>query len=470
MFGMLLEVECHCSLAPGGAPALIRIKRGAGARRKLARMRLIIAGAAGRDFHNFNVVYRDHPAHEVVAFTAAQIPGIAGRRYPASLAGPWYPDGIPIVPESELEAMIREQGVEAVVLAYSDLAHEEAMHLASRVLACGADFLLLGPERTMLDARLPVIAVSAARTGAGKSPLARWLSRRLRDRGLRVAVVRHPMPYGELEGGAVRRYAAAADLAGCTIEEREEYEPHLASGNVVFAGVDYASVQERASREADLILWDGGNNDFPFLRPGLHIVLADALRPGQETAFHPGEACLRMADVIVVTKCDSAAPDSVARVVANCRAVNPRAPVLRSAMPFRLDNAGMLRQKRVLVVEDGPTITHGGMPHGAGLLAAQRAGAIVLDPKPFASGPVAAVYRKYPHIGPVLPAIGYRAAEIEALRRTIEASGAEIAVCATPADLGTLSMPVARVRYEFEERDSPGLWPQVGRFLDARGL
>ena len=316
-------------------------------------MRIVIAGAAGRDFHNFNVVYRDDLAHEVVAFTAAQIPGIAGRRYPASLAGPWYPEGIPIVAERGLEALIRERGIDAVVLAYSDLAHEEAMHLASRTLACGADFLLLGPERTMLEARVPVIAVSAVRTGAGKSPLARWLSKRLRGRGLRVAVVRHPMPYGELEGRAVQRFAGAADLAGCTLEEREEYEPHLALGNIVYAGIDYGKVLAAASEACDVLLWDGGNNDFPFVRPGLHVVLADALRPGDETRHHPGEACLRMADVIVISKCDSASTESIARVSANCRGANPAAPIVRGALPFRLDDPEAVRSRRALVLEDG---------------------------------------------------------------------------------------------------------------------
>ena len=434
-------------------------------------MRIVIAGAAGRDFHNFNVVYRSDPEHEVVAFTAAQIPGIAGRRYPASLAGPRYPDGIAIFQEVELENLVRERRVDAVVLAYSDLAHEDAMHLASRALACGADFILLGPERTMLEARVPVIAVSAVRTGAGKSPLARWLSQRLRGRGLRVAVVRHPMPYGDLEGKAVQRFAAPEDLVGSTLEEREEYEPHLEIGNRVFAGIDYEKVIEAACEESDVLLWDGGNNDFPFVRPDLHIVLADALRPGDETRHHPGETCLRMADVIVITKCDSASAQAVDRIRSNCMKANPGAPVLRAALPIRLENPGILRNKRVLVVEDGPTITHGGMPHGAGFLAAQRAGVSeIVDPRKFAVDSVLEIYKQHPHIGPVLPAIGYSAAEVEALRRTIEASGADVVVSATPADLGRLARPVVRVRYEFQDLDSPGLWGEVEKFLAARAL
>ena len=316
---------------------------GAGSR----RTRVVIMGAAGRDFHNFNLVYRGDPAHEVVAFTAAQIPGIGGRHYPAALAGPLYPEGIPIVAEDELEALLRAQGVDLVVLAYSDLPHLEVMHRASRALAAGADFALLGPARTMLRASVPVIAVSAVRTGAGKSPTARWLSARLRARGLRVAVVRHPMPYGDLAREAVQRFATRADLdaAGCSVEEREEYEPHLAAGSVVYAGVDYARVIALAEREAEIILWDGGNNDFPFVRPGLHIVLADALRPGDEVAYHPGEACLRMADVIVVSKADAAPAEALAAVTRNARRANPRAPLLRAALEIRLDDPALVRGK-----------------------------------------------------------------------------------------------------------------------------
>jgi predicted GTPase len=434
------------------------------------RRRIVIAGAAGRDFHDFNVLYRGDPACEVVAFTAAQIPGIAERRYPASLAGPLYPEGIAIVPEEELERVVRGHAVDEVVLAYSDLAHEEVMHLASRALAAGADFTLPGPARTMLDAPVPVIAVCAVRTGAGKSPLARWLSRRLRERGLRVAVLRHPMPYGDLERAALQRFASSADLdaAGCTVEEREEYEPHLALGNVVYSGVDTARIAAAAAREADLILWDGGNNDFPFVRPDLLIVLADALRPAQAATHHPGEACLRMADVIVLSKSDAASEADVQALAARCRALNSRAAIVRGAMPVALDDPEAVRGRRVVVVEDGPTLTHGGMPHGAGYAAATRAGAIVVDPRGAADPEIAAVYAQHPHIGPVLPAVGYSPAQLRALARTLDAAAADLVVSATPADLARLAAPakpVVRVRYEFEEREPGSLWRHVEEAL-----
>lgn len=439
-----------------------------------SRTRVAILGAAGRDFHNFNVVYRDDPASEVVAFTAAQIPGIEGRRYPPELAGALYPQGVPILAESRLEALIRDEHIARVVLAYSDLSHQEVMHRASRALAAGADFELLGPERTMLRAPIPVIAVSAVRTGAGKSPLARWLSRRLRERGLRVAVIRHPMPYGDLARQAAQRFASREDLARaeCTLEEREEYEPHLAAGNTVHAGVDTAQVIAQAASGADLILWDGGNNDFPFIRPDLHLVLADALRPGQETSFHPGETCLRMADVVVISKTDSAPTADVAAVTANVRRANPRAQIVRARMPVRLDSPEAVRGRRVLVIEDGPTITHGGMPHGAGFVAAHAAGVgAIVDPRASAEPEIAAVYSAHPHIGPVLPATGYSPAQLEALRRTINRSAAEVVVSATPIDLAALlelNKPLVRARYEFEDAGAPGLAGEVERFLARR--
>ena len=438
------------------------------------RTRIAIMGAAGRDFHNFNVVYRDDPAYEVVAFTAAQIPGIADRRYPAALAGALYPEGIAILPETELEALIRAREVEQIVFAYSDLAHAEVMHLASRALAAGADFTLLGPHRTMISAGVPVIAVSAVRTGCGKSPVSRWISRHLRARGLRVAVVRHPMPYGELARQGVQRFATRADLtrADCTVEEREEYEPHLAAGNIVYAGVDYVSVIEQAGLESDLILWDGGNNDFPFVLPDLHIVLADPLRPGHETAYHPGETVLRMADVVLLAKADSAAPGALQQVTQNARRLNPRALILRGSMPVSLDNDAAVRGKRVLVVEDGPTITHGGMPHGAGYAAALAAGAAtIVDPRACAAPEIAAVYAQYPHIGPVLPAEGYNPAQLEALRLTINGARAEVVVAATPIDLAALialDKPVVRARYEFVDSESPGLAAVLERFVTDR--
>ena len=418
-----------------------------------SRVRAIIVGAAGRDFHNFNVVYRDDSTVEVVAFTAAQIPGIAGRRYPASLAGRLYPEGIPIMAEATLDALVRERSVQQVVFAYSDVPHAQVMHLASRTLSAGADFVLLGPERTMLAARVPIIAVSAVRTGCGKSQVARYLSRRLRALGRRVAVMRHPMPYGDLERQAVQRFATRADLdaADCTIEEREEYEPHIATGNVVYAGVDYARILERAEAEADLILWDGGNNDFPFLRPDLHIVLVDALRPEQVDTHHPGEAVLRMADVVVVTKSDAASEANVRRASDGAQRINPHAKLMRGASPVRLDDTDAVRGKRVLVVEDGPTLTHGGMAFGAGYVAATRAGAA--------------------SVSAILPATGYSASERASLARAVEESDADIVVSGTPHDLATLlgiAKAVVRARYEFAEMDTPGLWETVQTFLASK--
>ncbi len=433
-------------------------------------VKVVIAGAAGRDFHNFNVVFRDDPAFEVVAFTAAQIPGIAGRRYPASLAGARYPQGIPILPEAELETVLRERGAQQLVFAYSDVTHAQVMHLGSRALAAGADFMRLGPGRTLLRARLPVIAVSAVRTGCGKSQTARYLSRRLRELALRAAVIRHPMPYADLERERVQRFAERSDLdrARCTLEEREEYEPHIAAGNVVYAGVDYAAVVEIAQSDADVILWDGGNNDFPFVRPDLHVVLVDSLRPGDSTAYHPGEAVLRMADVVVAAKADAASVSDVHRVMQSAREANPRAVVVRGASPVTLDYPDAIRGKRVIVVEDGPTVTHGGMPYGAGFVAATRAGAVIVDPRPWAAPAIAAVYAQYPHLGPVLPAVGYSPAQLEALHNTLERARVDAVVAGTPIDLAAdarIGKPVLRARYEFAEMDAPGLWGEVERFL-----
>lgn len=435
--------------------------------------RIVVMGAAGRDFHNFNVVLRGDPTVEVVAFTAAQIPGIAGRRYPASLAGPRYPSGIPILPEAELEQICRAHQVDEVIFAYSDMAHADVMHRASRALASGADFSLLGPRRTMLPSRLPVIAISAVRTGCGKSQVSRWLSARLRKTGRRVAVLRHPMPYGDLERQAVQRLATMEDLtrADCTVEEREEYEPHIAAGGVVFAGVDYARILAAAEAEADIVLWEGGNNDFPFLVPDLHIALADALRPGHETAFHPGETVLRMADIVVLMKADGAPPDAVAGLARAVAAANPSAKVIRGASPVRLESESDLAGRRVLVIEDGPTITHGGMPHGAGFLAARRAGAEVVDPRPWLDGSLAESFRQYPHIGPVLPALGYDAEQLAALARVIAAVDADLVVAATPIDLAALiasPKPILRVRYDYAEMDDPGLGDLIDRFLAGR--
>jgi predicted GTPase len=439
-----------------------------------ARTRILILGAAGRDFHDFNVVYRDDPAVEVVAFTATQIPGIAGRRYPASLAGPRYGDGIPIVAEAELERLVREERIDRATFAYSDVAHEHVMHVASRALAAGADVELLGPRRTMLASRRPVIAVSAVRTGCGKSQIARWLSRRLRGRGLRVAALRHPMPYGDLAAARVQRFATLADLeaARCTAEEREEYEPHIAAGNVVFAGVDYAAILAQAESEADLIVWDGGNNDVPFLAPDLHLVVVDALRPDQIATHHPGETAIRMADVAVVNKVDAPGADA-ARAEAGVRRVNGRAAIVRAASPVRLDDPAAVRGRRVLVVEDGPTITHGGMAHGAGFVAATAAGATIVDPRASAHPAILEVYRAYPHIGPVLPAVGYGPAQLEALRATIDGAACDVVVAATPLDLAALirpATPVVRARYEFAEAGEPTLANLVDAFLERRGI
>ncbi|GAB4174275.1 MAG: cyclic 2,3-diphosphoglycerate synthase [Rhodocyclaceae bacterium] len=431
-------------------------------------------GAAGRDFHNFNVVFRGDAGCEVIAFTAAQIEGIAGRRYPASLAGALYPEGIPIFPEAQLPELVKRRRVDCVVFAYSDVPHLEVMHAASTALAAGADFTLLGPRRTMIDACVPVIAVSAVRTGCGKSQLTRWLARRLRARGVRFVIVRHPMPYGDLERQAVQRFAHRADLdaAGCTLEEREEYEPHLEEGNVVFAGADYARIAERAAAEAELILWDGGNNDFPFLRPDLHLVLADALRPGDEMRHHPGEAVLRMADIVIVARSDCASREDVARLTESVHAINPGARLVPGASPVKLDDPAAVRGRRVLVVEDGPSLTHGGMPHGAGYRAAKLAGASeIVDPRPWAAREIAEVFRRYPGIGPVLPALGYSAAQLDALARTIDAVDADLVVAATPADLAALLAPrkrIVRVRYEFAEPGEPVLERALDDFLRAR--
>lgn len=434
---------------------------------------VVILGAAGRDFHNFNVVYRDNPAFRVVAFTATQIPGIGGRLYPAALAGPLYPDGIPIIAESALESTIQDTGPSQVVFSYSDVTHATVMHLASRALAGGADFTLLGPERTMLRSRLPVIAVSAIRTGCGKSQVARYLSRLVRERGLHAGIIRHPMPYGDLARQRVQRFASRADLsdARCTLEEREEYEPHIAAGNVVWAGVDYAAILAAAEAESDLIIWDGGNNDFPFVKPHLHVVLADALRPGQAATHHPGEAVLRMADVIVVAKADSATAPQVAAALAEVRALNARAPCVRGGSPVTLDDAAAVRGQRVLVIEDGPTLTHGGMPHGAAYAAATRAGAVVVDPRPRATPGMAAILAANPHIGPVLPAMGYSTEQVADLRAMIDVSDADIVVAGTPIDLAALTgtgKRVIRARYEFAEIEQPGLKGHIEAFL-ARG-
>lgn len=434
------------------------------------RRRIIIVGAAGRDFHNFNMVYRDDPAVEVVAFTAAQIPGIAGRRYPALLAGSLYPDGIPIVEEAELEQLCRTHSIHEVVFAYSDVPHEHVMHIASRSLATGANFILLGPNATMLESSLPVVAITAVRTGCGKSAVARWLSRRLRKRHLRVAVLRHPMPYGDLAGERMQRFASIADLdaAQCSAEEREEYEPHIAIGNIVFAGVNYAEIVRAAEREADIIVWDGGNNDFPFVRPDLHIALADALRPHQVATHYPGETVARMADVLIINKVNAARAEDVRIAERELRAVNPAATIVRAASPITLEDAAAVTGRRVLVIEDGPTITHGGMPHGAGFVAAKTAGAVVVDPRNSAEPELRKIFEAYPHIGKVLPSVGYGPAQLAALERTINNAAIDAVVSATPLDLGRVvhvDKTIVRARYEFAETDEPRLSTIVDAFI-----
>ncbi|HET9681893.1 MAG TPA: GTP-binding protein, partial [Candidatus Limnocylindrales bacterium] len=392
------------------------------------RRRILIMGAAGRDFHDFNVAYRDDPSVEVVAFTATQIPGIADRRYPAQLAGPSYPVGIPIRAEAELETIIREQAVETVVFAYSDVSHETVMHAASRALAAGADFELLGPRSTMLASQRPVVSVCAVRTGSGKSQTTRHIAGLLAAADVTPVVIRHPMPYGDLVQQRVQRFATYEDLDrhDTTIEEREEYEPHIDAGRVVYAGVDYGDILAEAEREADVILWDGGNNDFSFYRPDLSIVVADPLRPGHELAYHPGETNLRMADIVVINKVDSATRENVERVQASIAAVNPRAAIVTARSSLELVG-DPIEGKRVVVVEDGPTLTHGGMSFGAGVVAARRFGASSLvDPRPFAVGSIREVVERYPALEPLLPAMGYGEAQMEELAATINASDAEI--------------------------------------------
>jgi predicted GTPase len=425
--------------------------------------RIVIMGAGGRDFHDFNVVYRDDPETRVVAFTAAQIPGIDDRIYPPALAGPLYPDGIPIVPEAELAELVGREEVDEVVLAYSDLSHVDVMHKASTALAAGADFKLLGPDATMLSATKPVVAVCAVRTGSGKSQTSRRVGRILLDAGFRVALVRHPMPYGDLERMRVQRFASLADIdrSGPTVEEREEYEAPVELGMVMYAGVDYAAILEQAQAEADVIVWDGGNNDFPFFRPDLLITVVDPLRAGHELKFHPGETNLRMADVVVVNKVDSADPTSLSRVLADVAAVNPAATVVRAESPVTLDDGRDLEGAAVLVVEDGPTVTHGGMPFGAGLVAAQRAGAaFVIDPRPYAEGSIAEVFRANPHLGNVLPAMGYSPEQLHELEQTINRAECDVVVTGTPIDLARLidsRHPIRHARYELRELPPVGL-------------
>jgi len=426
-------------------------------------IRTLIMGAAGRDFHNFNVFFRDNPDYEVVAFTATQIPNIEGRQYPAELAGSRYPQGVPIYPESDLVQLIREKEIDQVVFAYSDVPHTYVMHKASAVLAAGADFRLMGTKTTQLKSNKPVVAVCAVRTGSGKSQTTRRVSLILREMGFKVAAIRHPMPYGDLAKQAVQRFADYADLdeQDCTIEEREEYEPHLDNGVIVYAGVDYERILRQAEEEVDIVLWDGGNNDLPFYVPDLHIVVADPHRPGHEMNYHPGEANARAADVFVINKVDTASAENVITVRENLRGLNPDATVIEAASPLFVDDPAAIRGKRVLVIEDGPTLTHGEMAYGAAWIAARRFGAAeIVDPRPYAVGSIRSTYQKYPTTGDVLPAMGYGDEMIAELEHTIKNADADMVLIGTPIDLTRLfkiDKPSQRVRYELQEIGQPTL-------------
>jgi len=428
-------------------------------------------GAAGRDFHNFNVYFRDNPDYKVVAFTATQIPDIEGRVYPSELAGRHYPDGIKILPESDLVDIIAQEDVDEVVFAYSDVSHEFVMHQASLVMAHGADFRLMGPVGTMLRSQKPVVAVTAVRTGVGKSQTTRKVAEILRESGRQVAVVRHPMPYGNLLSQEAMRFETYDDLDRyeCTIEEREEFEPHIDNGSVVFAGVDYRKILELAEKEADVILWDGGNNDMPFYWPDVHIVLVDPHRPGHEARYHPGETNLRMADVVIINKIDTAHPRHIDRVRRSVRELNPDAVVIEAASPIFVDDPSLVTGKRVLVVEDGPTLTHGGMTYGAGVIAARKLGAAeIVDPRPYASGSILRVFDKYPALKDLVPAMGYGSDQIRELETTINGADCDSVVIATPIDLRRIAeirKPATRVRYELQEIGLPTLKDTLARLM-----
>ncbi len=426
-------------------------------------VRTLIMGAAGRDFHNFNVYFRKNPDYEVVAFTATQIPDIEGRTYPSELAGPKYPNGIPIYPESDLVELIAKFNIDQVIFAYSDVPHEYVMHKASTVLAAGADFRLMGFKSTQLKSAKPVVSVCAVRTGSGKSQTTRRVSLILRGMGYKVAAIRHPMPYGDLAKQAVQRFADYSDLEEneCTIEEREEYEPHLDNGVIVYAGVDYERILRQAEQEVDIILWDGGNNDFPFYQSDFSIVVADPHRPGHEMSYHPGETNARAADVFVINKVDTAQPDNVILVRQHLRQLNPGAIMIEAASPLFIEDPSAIRGKRVLVIEDGPTLTHGEMAYGAGWVAARRFGAAeIVDPRPFAVGSIVSTYQKYPKTGPILPAMGYGAEMVHDLESTINNADVDMVLVGTPIDLNRIlkiNKPNQRVRYELQEIGQPTL-------------
>jgi predicted GTPase len=428
-------------------------------------------GAAGRDFHNFNVFFRDNDLYDVVAFTATQIPNISGRRYPASLAGRLYPDGVPIHEEQELPALIRKHGVHEVVFAYSDIAHVDVMHKASLVNAVGADFTLMGATATMIPAKVPVVSICAIRTGCGKSQTTRKVCAVLKEAGKKVVAIRHPMPYGDLAKQKVQRFADYADLdrEECTIEEREEYEPHIARGTIVYAGVDYGAILERAQKEADVIVWDGGNNDLPFYRPTVEIVVVDPHRPGHELTYHPGETNLRRAQVVLINKVSTAKPEDVQVVRDNVKRVNPQATIVEADSPIGVEDAAAIRGKRVLAIEDGPTLTHGGMTYGAAVLAARQHGAASLvDPRSAAVGTIKKAFEQYPGIGTLLPALGYGGQQVKDLQATIDRVDCDLILIGTPIDLRRLikfKVPAQRVTYELEERGKPSLRDVLGSVL-----
>lgn len=437
--------------------------------RLVKQIKVVIMGAAGRDFHNFNVYFRNDKRYRVIAFTASQIPNIANRLYHPKLAGPNYPNGIPIYPEEDLPNLIKEHDVDQVVLAYSDLSHVEVMHKASIVLSCGPDFRLMGLKSTALTSRKPVISVCAVRTGAGKSPTTRRVSRILRSKGYRTVVIRHPMPYGDLINQISQRFATFEDLDkyNCTIEEREDYAPHIEQGIVVYSGVDYERILREAEAEADVIIWDGGNNDLPFIKPDLHIVITDPHRPGHEITYHPGEANLRMADVVIINKVDTAAQKNVEYVRNNIEHVNPKATIIRAVMKKSIDKDQSIKGRRVLVIEDGPSVTHGGMAYGAGMIMARELEAEVIDPRPYSTGSIKRIFEKYPHIGKVLPAVGYGEEQIKDLEDTINAADCDVVVIGTPIDLTRIiriDKPTVRVRYELQEIGRPNLEEVVNSF------
>lgn len=439
----------------------------------MATRRVVILGAAGRDFHNFNTVYRDNPDYQVVAFTATQIPDIAGRKYPAVLAGKLYPQGIPIFDESELVDVIKREKPDVAVFSYSDVTHETVMHLASLCIAHGVDFELLGADKTMIKSKVPVIAITAVRTGAGKSQTTRYISNILKSLGKKVVAIRHPMPYGDLAKQACQRFAAYSDLDlhKCTIEEREEYEPHIDNGFVIYSGVDYEQIIRSAEKEADVILWDGGNNDLPFYACDLHIVIADPLRPGHESIYHPGEANFRRADVIVINKCDSAKELDIKGIEAAAAKLNPKAVVIRANSPVTCTKPDMIKGKSVLVIEDGPTLTHGSMTYGAGVVAAKNCGAgRIVDPMPYAVASIAATYRKYPNAQGILPAMGYGDAQVKDLEATIDATPCDVVLSATPIDITRVlkvDKPMLRATYDLAEVKAGQLEAEVKKALKA---